>query len=142
LGFVESKSVNSQSKQAYSYRDSERGKYGTRYYRLRQTDLDGTMSYSATRPVSFAEGLQANLLAYPNPFREDLVLEVQAEKDAQMEVQLHDALGRLVESRKVALTKGLNTVAWHLSDTYPEGLYVITARYNGFEQRVKVVKKK
>jgi hypothetical protein len=141
LAFVNSKSANSQSQQRYSFRDSESGKHGTRYYRLRQTDLDGTVSYSATRAVAF-EGLQVGMATYPNPFSDDMTLEVLAEQEDQLHLTVTDVLGRVVLSREVALLKGSNKVDLSLGNHYPKGLYLISARFNGTVQQAKVMKQR
>jgi hypothetical protein len=55
--------------QAYSFTDLGSARFGNQlYYRLRQVDTDGTISYSPVRTVSFAEVTsKPQLRLYPNP---------------------------------------------------------------------------
>jgi hypothetical protein len=50
---------------------------GTVYYRIRQTDLDGTYTFSRIVKVSGRQGPQ--LIAYPNPVRDRLTVQIGAE---------------------------------------------------------------
>jgi hypothetical protein len=67
---------------------------GLSYYRLRQTDFNGTNSYSDVVAVERAQGA---LSAYPNP-TEGLLHISGLENGAQVEVL--DALGRMIHSER------------------------------------------
>ena len=67
---------------------------GTRYYRLRQIDLDGTVAYSPTIAVNAAEA--ATITAYPNPATGTVTLRGPLAEGATAQVQLLDATGRCV----------------------------------------------
>jgi hypothetical protein len=67
---------------------------GTRYYRLRQLDLDGTVTYSPVRAVQGAA--QATLAAYPNPATRAVQLCGPLMAGATAQVRLLDATGRCV----------------------------------------------
>jgi hypothetical protein len=141
LGFVSSKSANSQSQQRYSFRDSESGKHGTRYYRLRQTDLDGTVSYSATRAVAFAEVLGTSVSVFPNPFDLNVEVVIMSEVRQQARLVLTDLLGRVVYSQELTLEAGANRKALALDDRYSTGLYHLTTYVGERSYRTKLVKK-
>ena len=47
---------------------------GTVYYRIRQVDLDGTFSYS--RMISLTSAGRGRLLAYPNPVKDKVIIEL------------------------------------------------------------------
>ena len=106
LGFVSSETPNSVQRQSYKYTDTENGKFGTRYYRLHQVDLDGKDSYSPVRAVGFdgaATGAVA-LAAYPNPFLDTDKVTLNFGSDVAngvAQVQLIDMVGRTVRQQSL-----------------------------------------
>ncbi len=69
---------------------------GRRYYRLRQTDLDGTSTYSPVVVVQRAEVIADQLVAYPNPAQGLLHLRGPLAPGAAAQVRLLDTTGRCV----------------------------------------------
>ncbi len=67
---------------------------GTRYYRLRQIDLDGTVAYSPIVAVSATEA--ATITAYPNPATSAVTLRGPLPDAATAQIYLRDATGRCV----------------------------------------------
>jgi hypothetical protein len=125
IGFVASKSPNSQQKQDYTYVDTEAGKIGTRYYRLRQVDLDGTEAFSPVRTATFSGSAVATTTsAYPNPFTSyvDLSIDAATAGTAPVRVQLLDMTGRIVREQMVSV----ENASLHLSalDGLNNGLYL------------------
>lgn len=86
---------NSSGQQRYSLADLEPGKTGTRYYRLRIVDRDGSIRYSGIRPVSFSN--EVNWQVYPNPSAGLFGLVVQGNEGEAMQVKVYDATGRMVK---------------------------------------------
>lgn len=91
---------------------------GTRYYRLRQVDQDGTAAYS---PVVSVAAEATALAAYPNPATGTVQL-VGPAPTAAAQVRLLDATGRCV--RQAALPLGQGRLALSLAGV-PAGLYVV-----------------
>ncbi|MEO0731621.1 MAG: T9SS type A sorting domain-containing protein [Bacteroidota bacterium] len=63
---------------------------GSAYYRIRQTDFDGAFSFSPVARVTFTA---SEATAYPNPFRDELILF----SDRPELIQLIDQQGRVVQ---------------------------------------------
>ena len=84
---------------SYQFTDATAGKSGTRIYRIKQTDRDGNISYSAIRSVQFGK-ITASISTYPNPVQNQLLLAMV--NDAAIDVQwsITDAAGRIVLSGK------------------------------------------
>jgi len=80
---------------------------GTSYYRLKQIDLDGKLTYSPIRAVRGYIGI-ASLSLYPNPVQENLVVDMYATLKGSASMSVFDASLKLVYSRNVAVNKGIN----------------------------------
>ncbi len=74
--------------------DDERPYPGVSYYRLRQTDLDGTESWSRTVPVRFDVGMDISV--YPNPTAGEITI-LRSDPTQALHLQLIDASGRMVQ---------------------------------------------
>jgi hypothetical protein len=128
LTFVTSKAVNSSSTLQYTYLDEENGKYGTRYYRLRQLDQDGSDDFSPVRAVSFSavNNQVATLSAYPNPYNGSdavkLLLETNSVGTARLRVS--DLLGREVANQTFTTVNGATEVALDQAAKLSMGTYM------------------
>lgn len=140
LGFVASTTPNSSEARTYQYRDAEAGKQGTRYYRLRQLDLDGKEGFFGPQAVTFGAAL-AGVQGYPNPFGSEINLTLQATAAGQATVSVLDGVGRQVRTWQPALAAGASSLLLSDLQTLPHGLYVVQVRYSdGQTQRLKLVK--
>lgn len=75
---------------------------GTNYYRLRQTDKDGNYQYTSVISVYNPRVLQLAPVVYPNPNADGLYyVSVKTAGEVEMLVNIHDALGRLLQQRSV-----------------------------------------
>ncbi|MCC2547129.1 T9SS type A sorting domain-containing protein [Hymenobacter sp. BT175] len=91
---------NSTAARSYTYFDAPAT--GTRYYRLRMVDLDGTTAYS---PIVALGRAAAAAAAYPNPFAEVLNVALPAGDAPQpATVMLLTLTGRAVYSQKLELS--------------------------------------
>ena len=89
------------------------------YYRLRQVDADGKLSYSPVRVVAVSGSATAGLQLFPNPATKATTL-IGAAPGA--EVTVLDALGRQV---LVATTDAAGTAALALPQGLATGVYVV-----------------
>jgi hypothetical protein len=78
-------------RQSYSYVDGSPYK-GLSYYRLKQTDFDGSFSYSEIRSVYISHGM---ISFYPNPFKDNILIETE---DYPLEYQISDISGKLLKT--------------------------------------------
>ena len=115
---------------------------GAYYYRLRQVDTDGTITYSA--PVALAAagsaGTGSVLLSsvYPNPFRADLSVELLEPATGSATLDLVDAQGRRAWAGTVATTR--RQLQLKVPAAVAPGTYVLTVRANGQQAHRRVVK--
>ncbi|MCC3151537.1 T9SS type A sorting domain-containing protein [Hymenobacter sp. BT770] len=142
LGFVASETPNSSAARTYQYRDvaaSDHG--GTRYYRLRQLDIDGKQSFYGPRVVNFGAVALALVQGYPNPFTSEINLTLQSIAAGPATVRMLDGLGRVVRTWQPKLAVGTGSLQLPGLTALPHGMYVVQVRYpDGQTQRLKLVK--
>jgi len=80
----------------YAFTDTSVEPGATYYYRLRQTDVDGSVDYSPIRSVSFdASGGRVSI--FPNPTRTAVQVEVGTNAPARLRYTLFTALGQQIQ---------------------------------------------
>ncbi len=123
----------------YAYTDyGVRG--GDNYYRLVQVDYDGT---STASEIIVANCLgtdgEPEVLAYPNPFGDDLTLRFENFGNIQATVEVYDMLGRMVHTQKVNCSQNDYEVVLRLAGL-SDGTYNVRISANEFVVNKKVVK--
>ena len=114
------------NRQVYDHRD-EAPLPGTSYYRLRQTDFDGTVTYSPIREVTFAG--DDDVTIFPNPTSGKVT--VLFPPTARIE-GFFDVSGRLLD---VPTTPGKGRLEGDLSNL-PAGVYLVRAVLADGDRRV------
>ncbi|GEO04554.1 hypothetical protein AAE02nite_22180 [Adhaeribacter aerolatus] len=140
LAFVNSKAGgNTNQKQVYTFHDKENGKYGTRYYRLMQRDMNGDAEYFGPKAVKIGEATES-LSVYPNPFTSEVNLELNAEEAGTMHVMVTNAIGAKVLERTLQVERGSSKQNLKFNRSLPQGMYHITTQMNGKVQHFKLLK--
>ncbi|MEM9022985.1 MAG: hypothetical protein AAGB22_04545, partial [Bacteroidota bacterium] len=111
-----------ESRERKQYRMVDPAPYaGTSYYRLKQTDRNGTVSYSHLAPVHVEQ--QANIRVFPNPATDHLTIACNLAAAAQAQLEVWTPDGRLQAVVPLPLTSGSNQVklpvnawshGWHI----------------------------
>ncbi|SFU78990.1 Por secretion system C-terminal sorting domain-containing protein [Pontibacter akesuensis] len=141
LGFVPTLNGNSQVKQVYTYTDRENGKYGARYYRLKQLDTDGKFEYFSVKAVNFG-AVSYSINAFPNPIEGAAIrLAVQAEEKGSLQVRVMNGLGTEVIAKTIAVGKGQSEEQILLGESLPKGVYYLRTEMGGIVKSFKLVKK-
>jgi len=134
IGFVTSLASAGNSDQSLYYRYTDNNPVSaTNFYRLKQTDWDGTSAYSSIDKVTFND--QARLLFQPNPVNDQLT--ISGLQDIA-EIQLLNTDGRVL---KIIRTYSLTATQINMSGL-PAGLYLVkTTGTNGQITSYKISKK-
>lgn len=119
IGFVAFSSAN---KGRYSLRD-DAPLTGFNYYRIRQDDVDGKNTYSATRRLNFDHDKFAVAL-HPNPADEMINLNIDNDKDEEVSILIMDVTGRLVLKTNKSLSSGMNKIKLPTSG-FSNGTYLL-----------------
>ncbi len=116
-----------QSTQRLDYRASdEKPLTQMSYYRLRQVDTDGTVSYSSIVAVRAGNALNAPLQLFPNPATDRVTVQLPAEA-TQATVRLVNTLGQVVMTQSFSSASALALDLRGL----PAGTYSVTVSVPG-----------
>jgi hypothetical protein len=83
---------------------------GVQYYRLRQTDLDGTSTSSNVVWVNVGRHSDADILVHPNPSDGAITVVLPSAPDSEVTFTLTDAIGRTVVLQQQKLGRGTYSV--------------------------------
>ena len=138
LGFVTAKGTAG-GEQRYQFPDTELNKTGTRYYRLRIIDKDGTVRYSSVRPVSFSTEVKWQL--FPNPSDGLSSLLLQGAEGGLAICKLYDGAGRLVKQFSQPTT-GFEQKIWIdiREKSVAPGLYLLEVNTGERRESFRLVK--
>ena len=121
---------NSVSALRYSLTDSSPLE-GVSYYRLKQTDFDGSATYSNIQSVRFSE--QLDISVYPNPANHECILT--GKNILTSEIQLFDALGKEVSLSTRNDDESIKVETQFLTS----GIYFLQVTRNQEQQQLKLV---
>ncbi|MBX2933817.1 MAG: T9SS type A sorting domain-containing protein [Ferruginibacter sp.] len=110
---------------------------GINYYRLKITDADGKVSYSATVALlNETKGIRIISIA-PNPVvNQTLLLNITSAKTTQLGINIFDMQGRLVSRQALTLIAGYSSLPVQVGSLAP-GTYTIGTFAEG-EQAIKI----
>jgi hypothetical protein len=139
IGVVNS-TGNSSVEQRYSYTDAEENKSGIRYYRLKIIEKDSKFSYTAIRPVLFANDKIWTI--QPNPSAGLFYLGMQAGNGQLITINVTDMSGRVVQQQQLISSGFVQKISINLeSSRFATGFYLLEATTErGVKQQFKLLK--
>ncbi|MBC7862082.1 MAG: T9SS type A sorting domain-containing protein, partial [Bacteroidia bacterium] len=139
---VDSKAPNGNSTGNLSYTDYDNSPaIGINYYRLKQTDLNGTSEYSEIIAVEFDRSKDITFTVFPNPNEGEFTVDFsELENNYDVTVELVDMQGKLVYSNTF-LTAEMNgkQLLIHPKDKVAAGLYNCNLKIEGVVYTARVV---
>jgi hypothetical protein len=102
------------------------------YYRLRQVDVDGKVTYSSTLAVRLqSAATDIAVQASPNPFVEQVTLRFNAEANATAQVRIVNTNGQTLLSKQSVIAKGYNNLMVDGLGKLPKGMYIAQLLIDG-----------
>ncbi len=130
---------NSDREQRYQFTDAEPGKSGVRYYRLKITDNDGSVRYSAIRPLVFNNEIQWAVT--PNPSNGQFSLNCQASPGENIIVKVYDTKGQLIYQHSSPASGYAQKLNIDLkAPAFPAGMYLLETGVGEKRRSFKLVK--
>lgn len=94
------------------------------YYRIRQKDLHGRETISATKSIRFNQS--ESVFVYPNPVVSTGRLHLMLDSHSTIRIRIFNAAGKLVSIQSRALSSGVHDLELDTAHL-PDGEYIITA---------------
>lgn len=109
---------------------------GVAYYRLKQTDYNGTARYSQLETVIIKNGYVG---VYPNPAKNNIQISFTTDITDMAVITIMDASGRLVHSSEFTPQKGTNLIDLNILE-YHSGIYIISIENKNESLKAKFFK--
>ena len=117
----------------------ERLATGNNFYRLKVMNLDGTFDYSAVVRIYFRRGSAVTMQLYPNPAKGDASLYYPAVAANSIHLTITDIAGKIISTRKVALTPGNNRILLPAAQL-SAGMYLVTVLDGSSKETIPFIK--
>lgn len=128
---------NSMAQVNYHFKDKDPF-IGVNYYRLKQVDFDGSYSYSAIRKVSIADNELSQIEVFPNPFHDNIVIDLNTYFGADLHVILTNSMGEKVFEKSYSGKSSNLTLK--LDEKLSDGVYLLSVYSDDVEFHQKVIK--
>ncbi len=101
---------NSNREVNYSFSDPITVTSGIIYYRLRTVDIDGKWNLSKIVSLRLSGKSITNFTVYPNPFTNNIKINVSSEKDMMVTIRISNTVGQMVVNRREMVQKGESVI--------------------------------
>ena len=129
IGFVDGHGTSNSPKN-YTFFDAQPD--ATNFYRLKQIDRDGTLSYSPVIEVAFVNGMADGITLqqnHPNPFNPETSIGYVLEDDASITLEIYSIDGRRVRSLVTEQMQSQGSYAVRWDGTDENGTRVTSGMY-------------
>jgi hypothetical protein len=112
---------------------------GRSYYRLKQTDYDGTFEYSPIQSVFINEGT-TSINLFPNPTSsQPVTLLVSGQKGEYAQISISTLTGKLVDQQLVQIKEQSEELVINGSTQLKQGVYIVTYKSASASNQQKLV---
>jgi hypothetical protein len=117
----------------YNFTDSD--KDFSSYYRLKQTDFNGDITYSDVVSVKCEEN-EKNIYAYTD--NGQIIINIESNKEEKVNIEIVDARGRKITNMNIMTVEGMNT--FNISESISTGIYFIRINSQTINKSIKIYK--
>lgn len=111
---------------------------GILFYKIKQTDFDGNVSFSNAIKISLDENI-GNVITQPNPFANEIQIKFNSLAEENITIEMIDINGKIIYSQKTLTRAGNNSIAIETEKVLP-GVYFIKLINSKKTQHYKVIK--
>ena len=123
IGFLQARGFSTEG--SYQYLDVQLPAGQEIFYRLKMTDHDGRFSYSKVIRVKLNGQLSNRIITItPNPFINNIGIQIQSAGNQNIQLQLLDMSGKLLKENRYAILPGINQLVMQTGDL-PKGMYLL-----------------
>lgn len=122
----------------YAYTDNLVNPSGDYYYRVQLVSIDGKISYSSVRGVSFAAARSFILQAINTGMIQDIRYRITADQAGTYQFVLYDMNGMKLAAKQIELSSGTRILVMEHTTVRP-GIYFLGAEHAGRHQIVKLI---
>ena len=113
---------------------------GLAYYRLKQTDFDGSYTYSSMIAISHSNKNLISAVIMPNPSGAGSVnLNYNANSESMAYLSIYSVTGQLVQYKPIMSSKGSNSIDLYISE-FSKGMYFFNLIVNDGLQKIKFIR--
>ncbi len=113
---------------------------GNNYYRLKVNDNNGASSYSNVVTIRISANDNLNASVRPNPFQSNIEVSFTLSHASKVKLMMFDATGKMVSTKDVAGTIGINKVSFMDLDSLASGSYVLRIITDNTKSDQKLIK--
>jgi hypothetical protein len=112
---------------------------GTSFYKLQQVDLNGERTDSKIISVHSKEDSDGLFSAYPNPMKNQLVIQLHSSRKEIMSIDIMDQKGLSVLKEQVPLNEGITNLYRDIS-SLTSGVYTLIVTSSTSSQKQRIIK--
>jgi len=118
---------------SYQFRDNSPELQGrsVAYYRLKQFDIDGKVTYSKVLAVRLQAKANVVMQVSPNPFIENLTVRFNSTENGVAQIRISSMTGQTMLSKQSTISKGYNNLQIDGLNRLAAGMYVAQLVLNG-----------
>ncbi len=144
--FTEFEKVNTKAKNGTSYtilnyNSVDPAPYsGTSYYRIKQTDLNGTSKYFNVISIKFDKVKPINFSVFPNPNKGEFTVDISGvDSNKEIELNFMDINGKIIYQTNIVTGFGSNSIKIIPKEKLTAGIYFCNILSEGLNYPVKVI---
>jgi hypothetical protein len=118
---------------SYQYKDNSTELQGRSivYYRLKQIDIDGKVTYSKVLAVRLQAKADVLMQVSPNPFMENVNVRFNATENSTAVIRISNLAGQTMLSKQAIISKGYNNIQVDGLNRLASGMYMAQLIVNG-----------